>query len=220
MLIAVVVAVRNQADYLGEALDSIFAQTLPTAEVVVVDDGSTDDTARVARERGVKVLSIERQGPKVARLIGARETAAPWLTFLDGDDRLTPSHHELLLSAAEQAGTDAAYGMVAEFADAAVLASGKYEVRTEPQRVPLTGTCLVRRELYFSAMEADPDPKGHDWFPVAERVKSLAQVNELVLERRIHGANRTIVDRAEVHSAYLAAARAAILRARSEAEGR
>lgn len=213
-MIGVVIAVRNQAEYIAEALESIAAQSVPTAEVVVVDDGSTDDTARVAKAHGARVLSIERQGPKVARLIGARETTTPWLTFLDGDDRLCPRHHELLLAAAEAADTRAAYGMVAEFADAAVLEAGQFEVRTEPQLVPLTGTCLVERELYFEAMEADPDPKGHDWFPVAERIKRLAQVHELVLERRIHGKNRTIVDRDEVYAAYLAAARAAIMRAR------
>lgn len=213
-MIGVVIAVRNQAGYLGEALDSVIAQTVAATEIVVVDDGSTDRTACVARERGVTTVSIERRGPKAARLVGAERTSAPWLTFLDGDDRLCPRHHELLLGAAQRAGTDAAYGMVAEFADGDVLESGGFDVRTEPKLVPLTGACLVRRELFFAAMEADPDPDGHDWFPVASRITALATVPEQVLERRIHGQNRTITERATVHAAYLAAARAAIMRGR------
>lgn len=215
-MIAVVIAVRDQAAYIGEALDSVAAQTLPASEVVVVDDGSTDDTAAVAEAHGATTLRIPNQGPKVARLIGARETTAPWLVVLDGDDRLRPRHHELLFAAATAAGLDGAFGMVGEFADGEAAASGAFDVRSEPRLVPLTGSCVLRRELYFDAMEADPDPKGHDWFPVAERIKNLAQVHEQVLERRIHGQNRTIIEREDVHSAYLAAARAAILRARSE----
>ncbi len=216
-MIAVVIGVRNQAAYLGEALDSVAGQTMPASKVVVVDDASTDATAEVAKERGVTVISLpERQGPKTARLIGAQRATAPWLVFLDGDDRLRPRHHELLLGAAESAQVDAAYGMVAEFADAAVLDAGRFEVRTEPRLVPLTGSCVVRRELYFEAMKADPDPSGHDWFPVADRIKSLAQVDEQVLERRIHGENRTITEREQVHAAYLAAARAAIVRRQTE----
>lgn len=214
-MIAVVIAVRNQSAYLGEALDSVEGQTLAAAEVVVVDDGSTDETATVAESRGVTTLRVPHQGPKSARLAGARLTAAPWLAFLDGDDRLRPRHHELLLHAAEAAGVDAAYGMVSEFLDPAIADLGRFDARSEPALVPLTGSCLVRREVYFDAMAADPDPKGHDWFPVANRIKGLAQVRELVLERRIHGQNRTIVERKEVHAAYLAAARASILGARA-----
>ena len=213
-MIAVVIAVRDQVDYLGEALDSVSNQTLQAAEVVVVDDESSDGSGALAAARGVRTLRIQHSGPKTARLAGARETTAPWLVFLDGDDRLRPRHHELLLGAAERAGDDGAYGMVREFADPDAPDAARYEVREDARLVPLTGACVVRRELFLDAMTSDPDGAGHDWFSGADRLSGSVTVGEVVLERRIHGRNRTIVSRAEVHAAYLAAARAAIVRRR------
>jgi glycosyltransferase involved in cell wall biosynthesis len=72
--IAVVIPARNAGSFLREALDSVFAQDLRPAEVVVVDDGSTDDTRSVARGygQGVHCLSVAAPaGP------GARAAAAP-----------------------------------------------------------------------------------------------------------------------------------------------
>ena len=55
--VAVVVPAFNAADYLGEALDSIAAQTRPPVEVVVIDDGSTDGTPAIAEDRGVRCIT-------------------------------------------------------------------------------------------------------------------------------------------------------------------
>lgn len=214
-MIAAIVPVRDQARFLGEALASIAAQSLPASELIVVDDGSADGSGAVAAGAGATVITLTGEGPAAARIAGARATGLGWLAFVDGDDRILPHHHELLLAAALGAGADFAFGQVREFADPGSGVEHRYEIRTEPRLAPLAGACLVRRDVYLAAASAAAQDGEHDWIgPWMDGGRS-AQVEEVVLERRIHGANRSIVDRAEVHAAYLASARAAIMRRRS-----
>ena len=213
-MIGVVIPVHNQAAYLGEALDSIAAQTLAPADVVVVDDGSTDGSGDVARARGIRTIRTERAGPGAARAAGVAMLDTPLLAFLDGDDRFTPHHHAMLHAALEQTGAAGACGMVTQFADPGSAAAERYVVDAEPRVARHAGTLLVRRDAYDAAGGFPLDATQHDAFELFLRLPRVVDVPELVLERRVHGANRSIVDRAEVHVQYLNTARAAILRAR------
>jgi glycosyltransferase involved in cell wall biosynthesis len=95
-LISVIIPCYNQAHFLGEAIESIRAQTYPHAEIVVVDDGSTDDPAEVVgRYPGVRFFRQENQGPAAARNTGIRQSEGAYLTFLDADDRLLPDALEI-----------------------------------------------------------------------------------------------------------------------------
>jgi len=90
---SVVIPVRDMARYLGEALESVLAQDEPANEIVVVDDGSTDGSADVARRHAprVKLIAEGRLGGAfAARNRGLRETTGDAIVFLDADDRLLP----------------------------------------------------------------------------------------------------------------------------------
>jgi glycosyltransferase involved in cell wall biosynthesis/SAM-dependent methyltransferase len=90
-LVSVIIPCYNQADYLAEAIESVFAQTFPHVEIVVVDDGSQDGTAAVAaRYPGVHYIRQHNQGPSAARNAGLRASSGEYLVFLDADDRLLP----------------------------------------------------------------------------------------------------------------------------------
>jgi glycosyltransferase involved in cell wall biosynthesis len=91
--IAVVIPTFNRGDLLPKTLDSVFAQTLKPAEVIVVDDGSTDGTA--AYLDGVDVVRVENRaggwGPARARNEGLKRVSSPLIAFLDSDDLLLPT---------------------------------------------------------------------------------------------------------------------------------
>src|SRR5260370_39917329 len=89
--VSIVIVCYNQARYLPEAIQSALAQTLGDIEVLVVDDGSTDNTRDVALSFSlVRYVHQGNQGLAAARNAGIRETTSPYLLFLDADDRLLP----------------------------------------------------------------------------------------------------------------------------------
>src|SRR3712207_4601210 len=95
-LVSIVIPCYNQAHFLGEAIESVLAQTYPHFEVVVVDDGSTDNTEAVAaRYPGVRCIRQENQGLAAARNTGIRRSNGSYLVFLDADDRLLPNALEV-----------------------------------------------------------------------------------------------------------------------------
>jgi glycosyltransferase involved in cell wall biosynthesis len=90
-LVSVVIPCYQQAQYVGEAIESVLAQSYPHLEIVVVDDGSTDNVgAIVSRYPGVRCVREENGGAAVARNAGIRHTNGDFLIFLDADDRLVP----------------------------------------------------------------------------------------------------------------------------------
>jgi len=87
-LVSVIIPVYNGELYLAEALDSVFAQEYRPIEVIVVDDGSTDNTAAVAkRYRQVHYLYQANQGQPAARNTGLSHCKGDLIAFLDADDR-------------------------------------------------------------------------------------------------------------------------------------
>jgi glycosyltransferase involved in cell wall biosynthesis len=105
-VISVVVPLYNKQSLLRRALDSIFAQTRGDFEVIVVDDGSTDESleeAKNIKEPRLRVISQRNQGPGAARNRGAAETHGEYLAFLDADDEWLPDFLRKSLDALEQA---------------------------------------------------------------------------------------------------------------------
>jgi glycosyltransferase involved in cell wall biosynthesis len=216
-MIGVVIAVRDQARYVGEAIDSVLEQTVPAERLIVVDDGSTDGTGDVARERGVEVVTTQGIGPSPARSLGAEALETEYLCFLDGDDRFVPRRNELLLDAIGQA--PAVGGRAREFFDPGREAelAARFAISAEPLRAGTLGGLLIRRSAYLEIGGFPDNNDEHDFFGFVRRLGEFPQIEDVVLERRIHGANRSIADREDLRRQYLASARAAILASR---EGR
>lgn len=103
LAVSVVIPCYNGAAYLAEAIASARAQAHAPAEIIVVDDGSTDDSVRIARESGATVLEGKGNGgPARSRNLGLRAAASPLVAFLDADDRWLPNHLALVLPILER----------------------------------------------------------------------------------------------------------------------
>lgn len=122
MKISVVIPAHNAAPFVEEAVASARRQTHAPCEVIVVDDGSSDETARVAERAGATVLRLERGGVSRARNAGARLASGNALLFLDADDVLLPHALEVLAGALSGSDAAVAYGMVIERAKPPKLA--------------------------------------------------------------------------------------------------
>jgi glycosyltransferase involved in cell wall biosynthesis len=97
-LVSIVVPVYNGARFLGPALESLLAQDYEPVEVIVVDDGSTDDSAAVARSfAGVRVLEQANAGPAAARNAGIAAATGDFVAFHDADDLVPPTKLTLQL---------------------------------------------------------------------------------------------------------------------------
>jgi glycosyltransferase involved in cell wall biosynthesis len=90
-LVSVIIPCYRQAHYLGEAIESVIAQTYPHVEIVVIDDGSPDNAGEVTHGYpGVRYFRQPNRGLSEARNLGIRTSNGSFLVFLDADDRLLP----------------------------------------------------------------------------------------------------------------------------------
>ncbi len=100
-LVSVIIPCYNQGKFLRDALESVTQQTYQDLEIIVVNDGSHDDTAEVAKSFGERVSYVyqENAGQGAARNTGASRAKGDLLQFLDSDDLLAPDHIELHVQA-------------------------------------------------------------------------------------------------------------------------
>jgi glycosyltransferase involved in cell wall biosynthesis len=97
LTISVVIPAYNAEKYITRSIESVLAQTRPADEIIVVDDGSSDNTAEVVRSFGDKVILIEQEnsGASVARNTGIEAAKSEWIAFLDADDELLAERLQL-----------------------------------------------------------------------------------------------------------------------------
>ncbi|MFA5336437.1 MAG: glycosyltransferase family A protein [Candidatus Omnitrophota bacterium] len=162
--ISVVIPTYNREEYLKAAVESVLAQTYGDFEVIVVDDGSTDGTARAASSFGPKVRYILQKNSQVgaARNNGIRNSTGEYIALLDSDDMWSPEHLETCLEAAESAGAGVAYSgscMVGPEGKAIEkLPAGDFHgdplfelVAGLSSRGCNASSCLIRKELFGKA---------------------------------------------------------------------
>ena len=88
-MVSVVIPCYNHANFVGQAIESVLGQTYSNFELIVVDDGSTDNSADVARRYpAAQYIYQQNAGPSVARNTGLRQSRGEYIVFLDADDRL------------------------------------------------------------------------------------------------------------------------------------
>ena len=214
-----IVPVRDGAPYLAEAIESMLGQTRPPDRVIVVDDGSSDDSATIAERFGgpVEVLRQPPRGGSAALNRGLDTSDAPLVSFLDADDLWEPSKLELQLAAlAADPALEAVYGHLVEFAD-----NGLPDSVARPG--PIAGltktTLLIRRAAVDRVGRFDTGYAVADFPEWYSRCRAAgvveAVLDDVVARRRVHGTNVTVRKRETNQAEYLRMARAAIAQRRA-----
>src|ERR1700694_5948319 len=106
MSVSVVMPAKNAAAHIREAIESVPAQGSDLRELIIVDDGSTDDTVALVRgfgDRRIELLTNDGAGVSAARNLGTRRATGSWLMFLDADDRLRSGAVSALVAGATAA---------------------------------------------------------------------------------------------------------------------
>ncbi len=134
--VSIVIASYNRAKYLSATLDSVLGQTFQDFEVIVVDDGSTDDTRLLVETYGSRVRYYfqANRGPSAARNLGVQNARGRWIAIQDSDDLSLPNHLESL------------FGYTSAHPDCAlVFANGSYLGGPEHRRATIIPTEKSRR---------------------------------------------------------------------------
>lgn len=176
MTSAVVIPTKNRGPLLIRAIESALAQTLPVDEIIVIDDGSTDDTRAIVSDIGkadsrVRLIHLERSGgAAAARNIGVADTTADWICFLDSDDSWDPQKHAAQTKALAAAPNAVASftGLRYAFIDHSIDAPAPQDVTSLALRgnnvVGSTSSAMVRKSTFDAVGGFDPAlPSCQDW---------------------------------------------------------
>lgn len=222
-LISVVMPAYNRRAYIGEAIDSILAQTAGRFEIIVIDDGSTDDTAGVALARGGPVTCHRQPNGGIGSALnhGLRRATGEWLAFLDSDDLWLPDKTARQLAHFENhPDVDLVFGHCEEFVSPEIPA-GRVTLgdrATGPRPAPVYGALLARRETFMRAGGFDEKLAVGQFIDWLARARTLglteATVPEVVFHRRIHESNTTVRRRADYRD-YLKVMKAHLDRTRT-----
>jgi glycosyltransferase involved in cell wall biosynthesis len=219
----VIIPVHDGAAYLAEAVRSVLAQTVPADEVVVVDDGSADDSARIASAFGQPVRCVRQPhaGAAAARNRGVEEIDGEFVAFLDADDLwLSDKLARQLARLTSKPRVDMVFGLVRQFRSPELPKAA--DPSPAPQPGITFGAMLVTRAQLLKVGPFDTSFRvGEfvDWYARAADVGLRSDViPEVVLLRRIHAGNMGRRER-DSRVDYVRVVKAALDRRRSAAHG-
>lgn len=221
-----IVPVYNGERYLGEAILSILAQSHPAFEVLVVDDGSTDGSATVAKSYGnrVRYLFQPNAGPAAARNLGLEAARGELVSFLDADDVW---HAEKLARQlarfTARPELDYCVTHVQNFW-VPELKEEEDRFRNHPRARPVAGyvtsTLLARMALFHAVGGFNPElphADDTDWFLRADAKGAVKELlPEVLLFRRLHPGNRSRARASASRADYLRLLKANLDRRRRE----
>lgn len=194
---SVVMPAWNAARFIEEALRSVLDQTVQPTTIVVVDDGSTDETGRLAAafDPSVTVLRRHHAGVGLSRTAGVVATTSEFVAFLDADDVWLPEKTERQLALMDaDASIEAVFCRLDEFRDPVVGPPAGTRSPRQSVAAALTSTALLRRELLtrLGPFAATPVGEWASWWAQA-RAQGVQErfVPEVLVRRRLHAGNNS-----------------------------
>ena len=220
--VGVVMPARDSAVYIGEAIESVLGQTGVDPTLVVVDDGSTDDTAAIVASYGGRVSLIRQDalGPAAARNRGVRALTTDLVAFLDSDDLWPADSLERRVDAMVGTDVELVFGHMVQFVSDRLSELERRRLRCDPRPMPAwaSSAMLARRHVFDRVGPLPEHRRAGDfleWLLEARHCGvSSVMLDEVVLRRRLHDRNLTRLE-PETNSDYLAVVRANLARRRA-----
>lgn len=196
--VSVIIPTYNTAKYIGQAIESVLEQTSPPFEIIVVDDGATDDTESVVKKFGahIRYLYQENHGPSHARNRGVEIASGDYVAFIDADDVWLPEHLSIHLNQFNKfENLDISVGFTCEMEfnktpDVDILEAERNSILN----LSLCAS-LIKKNTFDDVGFFDEDlimGEDTDWFLKAkENQKTIAISRELVSLYRKHANNST-----------------------------
>jgi glycosyltransferase involved in cell wall biosynthesis len=203
-LASVIIPVYNGERYLAEAIESVLTQTYRPIEVIIVDDGSTDDSADVAKRYNspVRYCFQPNAGLGAARNKGISQARGSVFAFLDADDLwLEDKLTRQLAVFDENPELDMVFGYAKQFNSPELDEQSQTKIRSGEEILPgyFAGTMLIKRDAFFRVGLFETDWRvGEfvDWYLKAmEKGLKSFLLPEVVMKRRIHENNMGIRER-------------------------
>lgn len=202
-LVSVIIPTYNYARFISQAIESVLAQTCQNFEIIVVDDGSTDDTReRVARFPQVRYLYQANKGIAPARNAGLHASRGDFLVFLDADDRLLPealaTGVDCLDDNPDCVFVSGHWEVVSNFFHAlpsppiVCVTSDHYRAFLDFNYIGTVGQVMFRRSILESVGGFDSSVPGCDDIELYLRITRTCQVrchDKVVMQHRKHGSN-------------------------------
>jgi glycosyltransferase involved in cell wall biosynthesis len=200
--VSVIIPTYNRAKTIGAAIDSVLKQTFRYYEIIVIDDGSTDDTAGKLKQYGklIKYIHQENKGVSAARNAGLRLATGGYIAFLDSDDTWVPDKLEKQLKYFEN---NSRVGLL--YSSARYLAVNNNTEQIKPRVITRnlremiekdavfpTSTVIIRRECLDKVGMFDETLRGIEdfdlWFRIAERYPIYFQ-DEITAQHNYYGSS-------------------------------
>jgi glycosyltransferase involved in cell wall biosynthesis len=207
MKVSVIIPVRDCAPYIASAIESVLEQTEPPAELLVIDDGSKDETARIVSrfaKHGVCLIQQPPKGAAAACNEGVKLARHELLAFLDADDLWTSTKLDQQCAELQSdAALDMVFGYVRQFVSPDVEPATRARLRCPNEPVPghLVGTMLIRRESFERVGLFEIEWSIGEFLAWYARAQLLGlrekMIPTVLLERRLHRTNQGILKRGD-----------------------
>ena len=202
-LVSVIIPTYNYAHFIAEAIESVLAQTCRDFEIIVVDDGSTDETSEVVSQfSGVRYIRQTNQGIAAARNTGLRNSQGNSLVFLDADDRLLPNALEAGVNSLKEHPTCAFVSGHWELISrdrkplptqpVSCFKDNHYRAFLDYNYIGTVGQVMFRRSVFATEPGFDSAVPGCDDAELYMRIAKDYPVychDQIVVQHRVHGSN-------------------------------
>ncbi len=220
--ISVIIPVYNREHYVAEAIRSVLNQSYPAAEILVIDDGSTDQSSEIIQSfpSPVQYHRQANRGAAAARNRGVALAKGEFLAFLDSDDRWRPD--KLALQMAEFANNPdlaIAFGHVQQFCSPEMPLGQRPRITADVMAGYHVGTMLIRKKAFQQVGLFETQWRVGEFISWQAKATDLGlpmvMLPQVVMERRLHATNLGRLERSAT-SDYLQIVRTALERRRTQ----